>query len=680
MLSTFEELSTLRETQKQCRRGFTESIAELVGIIECRDSTISNYEKIIRARDRFGCWLCAKHEDAHLDEDYSEEKELLRQENLQLRTRLRDVTPKTTVSESLLQSAMRRQSSPRTRQFASGASMADSSPARRSPLGAGKRVTMNAPISPPVRKSSGSAVRPILLNTAVTNGVARKSRTKQPVFSKGGVTYARKLKVLLSHPMFSSMQQANSTELIANGIQIQLNHNDSIMHTIWPNDGAFIVLDGVVRIDGPEPKTFAVGEVYNPELLMLGDVQQSGQEQHTPVHVTSHTVHGEILLISPQLFQKCVIAESDNFVKTNIEQYLYSIKSKLNLTDLVIGRTIGRGGTAVVKLAQVKTAGSEMYALKVIKKSLLHGGTKGDLLKNEKLILECLNDSDFVIKLKQTFKDANNIYIMLELAPGGDLLSVVSSLGILTRAQTQFYLGCMILGIEYCHTKRIIYRDLKVENFLVDSLGYLKLADFGIAKKLDTTDTNTFSLVGTPQFMAPEIILARGYAFAVDFWSLGCCMYELLVGELLFESSEESSSDSQFKLFERILKFDPQTDLNFPDFVDQPSRDLITALLQKNPAHRPSIAEIKAHAFFEPLNDANLLPFNWIMLETRQLQPPFIPQIAPIKRISDAAASEIGTEEIPSASPALSAVSCNSIDRGSFAGYRESAGSWDFNL
>jgi len=218
------------------------------------------------------------------------------------------------------------------------------------------------------------------------------------------------------------------------------------------------------------------------------------------------------------------------------------------------------------------------------------------------------------VRLVRTFKDSFYVYLMTELIEGGELLEALDQLGVLRLPQAQFYLGSMLLALEFLHDRRIVYRDLKAENILLDMTGYIKLIDFGLAKKLH--HGHTFTLAGTPHFMAPEQILGKGYNMDADYWSLGVCLYEFMCGDLPFGSQKGAD---QFTIFRDIL----QAKVKFPAYLkDEVSKELIRGLLIKRPEKRlgggfDGAKDIKAHPFFAG--------YDWDGLLGRRLEPPHVP-------------------------------------------------------
>ena len=184
-----------------------------------------------------------------------------------------------------------------------------------------------------------------------------------------------------------------------------------------------------------------------------------------------------------------------------------------------------------------------VYALKrVCKNRIVESGQQQHIL-NEKKIMAAL-DSDFCIKLFATFKDELNVYFLLEPVMGGELFSILRQYQKIGQRQASFYSACVVLALEHLHLKlNVIYRDLKPENLLIAPNGYCKLVDFGFAKKRN----NTCTLCGTPQYMAPEVIQNLPQGFAVDWWSFGILIYEMVFGYPPF------LGDANRKMYQKIL-------------------------------------------------------------------------------------------------------------------------------
>lgn len=205
----------------------------------------------------------------------------------------------------------------------------------------------------------------------------------------------------------------------------------------------------------------------------------------------------------------------------------------------------------------------------------------------------------------------------------------MKKLGLLSTSDAQFYTATIILILEYFENVEIICRDIKPENFLVDSNGYLKLINLSTSKisRADITNkiARTFTIIGTPHYMAPDIVLGKGYTNLVDLWSLGVCLYEFLCGTLPFGDS----SEGPYEIYEEIM----QKDLKFPEFIhDKKAKKLIEQLLNHSPEqrHGGSFAALKSHQWFDKFQWDSLLSKDKIMIE-----PPYTPNYLPNKRSRD---------------------------------------------
>jgi len=189
------------------------------------------------------------------------------------------------------------------------------------------------------------------------------------------------------------------------------------------------------------------------------------------------------------------------------------------------------------------------------------------------------------------------------------------------KEDAHFYAGCVISAFEYIHGQGVAYRDLKPENLLMDHNGYLKVVDFGFAKKIPfekngTLHTKSFTLCGTPEYLSPELVLSRGHDKSVDYWALGCLIYELMVGRTPFQD------DNQAEIFKKIIH--SSKSLAFPKGFDPDATDMIKKLLAPNPAFRlgnllGGVREIMDHAFFRG--------FDWKALIAKQVEPPYKPVV-----------------------------------------------------
>ncbi len=263
---------------------------------------------------------------------------------------------------------------------------------------------------------------------------------------------------------------------------------------------------------------------------------------------------------------------------------------KIEFSSLEIIKMLGCGTFGRVKLVKSKETG-ECYALKCMTKAQLAKSFQAENVMNEKNILfSC--DHPFILHLVATFNTRNEVFMLTELILGGELWSYMyKNTAILPRTRfrgfttetAQFYAAGLILILEYLHNCNIAYRDVKPENILVDLDGYVKCVDFGFAKYIPfmhkkQLKTKSFTICGTPDYLAPEIILSRGHDKGVDYWSLGCFVFELLIGKTPF------ADPHQAEIFKKAVRSDRY--LVFPNSFDPNAEDLIRRLLRSNCAFR----------------------------------------------------------------------------------------------
>eukprot|EP00747_Dinoflagellata_sp_TGD_P224248 gnl/TRDRNA2_/TRDRNA2_96474_c0_seq1.p1 gnl/TRDRNA2_/TRDRNA2_96474_c0~~gnl/TRDRNA2_/TRDRNA2_96474_c0_seq1.p1 ORF type:complete len:540 (+),score=122.46 gnl/TRDRNA2_/TRDRNA2_96474_c0_seq1:181-1620(+) len=351
------------------------------------------------------------------------------------------------------------------------------------------------------------------------------------------------------------------------------------------------------------------------------------------VSVASETA--DFFVLTKQVFLQCIDPSGGEGPAANGIRNFIAYRNKLLDTDLQFKdleghQIIGRGGYGTVKLVR-HTKSKTRYALKCVKREQLSDQDRS-LVQRERAILQLI-DHPFCLKLVRSFKDSRCVYFLTELVTGGELLDALDRLDILDKPQAQFYLGSMLVVFEYIHEKTIIYRDLKPENVLIDQDGFIKLIDFGAARKLETANQKCYTLLGTPHFMAPEMILGNGYSLSSDVWSMGVCLYEFMVGRLPFDG------ERPVDIFRQVAS---KKQVWVPDDLDPIAAEMLRWLLHKNPADRVQASPkgyrtMKEHVFFEG--------FNFNLLISRQLQPPYVPQGEQYSEEHPAAATNEGLEE-----------------------------------
>ena len=288
--------------------------------------------------------------------------------------------------------------------------------------------------------------------------------------------------------------------------------------------------------------------------------------------------------------------------------------TSLNLAAFERLKVIGKGSFG--KVMQVrKRDTSRIYALKIIRKAHIISRSEVTHTLAERTVLAQVN-SPFIVPLKFSFQSPDKLYLGLAFVNGGELFHHLQREGRFSEERSRFYAAELFCALEHLHSFNVIYRDLKPENILLDYTGHIALCDFGLCKLNmgDQETTNTFC--GTPEYLAPELLLGRGYTKAVDWWTLGVLLYEMLTGLPPFYSEDVN------EMYRKILN-DP---LIFPHDVQYEARDILVRLLQRNPKERlgslaNGVADIKNHPFFTKHID-------WDLLLAKKVQPPFKPGVA----------------------------------------------------
>lgn len=296
--------------------------------------------------------------------------------------------------------------------------------------------------------------------------------------------------------------------------------------------------------------------------------------------------------------------------KLNAQDDINQLPSKLRKGDFKLIRILGKGAFGKVYLVRCKLNNNK-YALKCIKKDKVISSRLTEHVIREKEIMEHLR-SPFLVSLASSFQDTTNLYMLMQLVEGGELFSYLSERDTsLTEDEAKFYAACVIVGLDYLNNEGLSWRDLKPENILLDISGYAMLTDFGFAKSIPK-GSKSFTLCGTPEYLAPEIVLQSGHTNAVDWWALGILIYEMVTGKPPF------CDEDRVSLFKSITS----VSYSMPECFSEDLKDLISKLLVRTPSKRlgssPAGAKsVKEHPWFRG--------FDWTALMNREMNPPFIP-------------------------------------------------------
>ncbi|XP_069604146.1 serine/threonine-protein kinase N3 isoform X1 [Ranitomeya imitator] len=289
-------------------------------------------------------------------------------------------------------------------------------------------------------------------------------------------------------------------------------------------------------------------------------------------------------------------------------------KKTLQMDDFSCVSVLGRGHFGKVLLVEYKRTG-KLYAIKALKKREIVSRDEYESLQCEKRIFEVVNSSGhpFLVNLFGCFQTPEHACFVMEYMPGGDLMMHIHA-NVFPQPAARFYSACVVLGLQFLHQKNIIYRDLKLDNLLMDASGFVKIADFGLCKEGMGYGDRTSTFCGTPEFLAPEVLTDTSYTHAVDWWGLGVLIYEMLVGECPFPGDDEE------EVFDSIVN----EEVCYPRFLDIEAINIIRKLLRKMPDRRLGAGigdaeEIKTQPFYQEID--------WGALFARRLQPPFVPAL-----------------------------------------------------
>lgn len=294
----------------------------------------------------------------------------------------------------------------------------------------------------------------------------------------------------------------------------------------------------------------------------------------------------------------------------------HSILRKMTASDFQPLRCLGKGAFGTVHLVKQKATG-RLYAQKQFRKATLTVHKRlVEQTRTERTILESVNRHPFVVKLFYAFQDHEKLYLILEYAQGGELFTHLAMERMFSEETAAFYMAEIVLALEHLHTNvRVVYRDLKPENCLLDAEGHLLLTDFGLSKVAVDDDDRCNSVLGTVDYMAPEVVEGKNYGMAVDYWSLGAIGHDLLTGSPPFGGNNHA------KIQQNIVK----QKLALPYFLGPDAKDLLTRLLRKEPSKRlganmpKDLKTIKAHRFFRRID--------WRKLGRRECEAPIQPLI-----------------------------------------------------
>ncbi|KAL5269368.1 hypothetical protein ACHWQZ_G003008 [Mnemiopsis leidyi] len=308
---------------------------------------------------------------------------------------------------------------------------------------------------------------------------------------------------------------------------------------------------------------------------------------------------------------------TDNGLHQSIPEITSPVKKlpeSIQISDFNCLSVLGRGHFGKVLLCEHKKS-KEVFAVKALKKGDVIARDEVESLLSEKRIFQIANQNKhpFLVNMHACFQTDSHVCFVMEYAPGGDLMMHIHT-DVFSESRACFYAACVVLGLQYLHDNDIVYRDLKLDNLLLDYDGYVKMADFGLCKDGMPHGARTSTFCGTPEFLAPEVLTETTYTRAVDWWGLGVLIFEMLVGESPFPGDDEE------EVFDSIVN----DEVHYPKFLSNESVAIMRRLLRRDPERRLGASEkdaedVKKQAFFRQID--------WEQLLARRITPPFKPII-----------------------------------------------------
>jgi len=387
--------------------------------------------------------------------------------------------------------------------------------------------------------------------------------------------------------------------------------NEFAIHVPEEYDYRFKAPDGTAKHQVSE----ILATAYQKKVKSKLRIQQTDQGELNDITVTKDVARlqsrEERLKRRRDLLAKSSEKDDDDDANEKVSAFAEDVES-IGLENFEMLKVIGRGSFG--KVMQVKKKGeNQIYAMKILKKKAIIQRNQLEHTKAERKILEALNHP-FCMTLRYAFQTETKLYFVLDYFTGGELFFHLKKRRRFRENEARIMVAEVGMALGHLHSLDVIYRDLKPENILLDDMGHICLTDFGLSKELemDNQEANTFC--GTPEYLAPEIVLNKGHGKAVDWWSLGILLYELTVGIPPFYSQ------NVHEMYQLIK----QAPLRFPPKLSPECKKLITGLLKRDPSRRlgggaEDFEDIKKASFFSTLD--------FEQLYNKEINPPYRPDV-----------------------------------------------------
>jgi cGMP-dependent protein kinase len=414
-----------------------------------------------------------------------------------------------------------------------------------------------------------------------------------------------------SEPHFAGLLAAQKERWFQQSKMVSFDGINILKRAGQPITRLYLVLEGQIKYG---EKVFERGQFFRLDLV-FPQINLAQTFEHDLV-----SKDGKISMIGMEDLKEIL---SEDFVKResmlaaakhppSADSVNFQSVQNLQLTDLLYLKFLGEGQLGKVFLVADRNSRA-LYALKMVMKDDVAEFNLQEAVTNEKKTLMGMAHPQ-ILKLFRTFSDEKSIYFLTNFIGGVEFFDLIRTIDFLNNTDARFYVGIMLLQLEYLHKNRICHRDLKPENLIVDEKGYLHLIDFGTAKTITNHRGRTQTIIGTPHYMAPEILTGKGYSFCVDIWSMGICMYELMTGMVPFGEDVLDPYDTYKIIIEGNLNFPKE----FATLENEEAMALIRQLLDRVPESRlgGSFDKLKTHEWFEG--------FDWESLEKRTAVAPNI--------------------------------------------------------